>query len=112
MNLSVSLQRIDIKESFAQGKTVFETAQRYILEHFGQNGLYAAYLLGAAFGALIIYMILKLSLQLVVFVVIPAALSAFILTYFLPYDFYHMLPATAALFTLGLVLRHVAFSKA
>ena len=80
--------------------------------HFGQTGLYAAYLVGAAFAALMIYMIMKLTLQLAVFVIIPAAISAFILTYFLPYDFQHLLPATAALFTLGLVLRHTAFSKA
>jgi hypothetical protein len=108
----IGVQNMNLKETVAQGKGILAPLQQFILEHFGQNGLYAAYLLTAALAALFAYKILKLSFEIVLFVLVPSAISAFLLTYVLPYDFSHLLPATAALFTLGLVLRHVAFAKA
>lgn len=112
MSLMTGVQNINLRDTAASGKGIFDSVQQFIINHFGQNGLYAAYLLGAAVGALLVYKILKLSFEVILFVVLPSAISAFVLTYVLPYDFSHLLPATAALFTLGLVLRHVVFAKA
>jgi hypothetical protein len=89
----------------------FDPARQFILDHFGQNGLYVAYLLVGVIVLAIIYKLMKLSFELVFFVALPSALSAFVLTYVLPYSFFYLLPATTALFTLGLVIRMVGFSR-
>ena len=68
-------------------------------------------LLVAAIVVLIFYKLIKLSFEIIFFVVLPSVLSAFILTFVLPYNFFYLLPATAAVFTLGLVLRTVGLSK-
>ena len=90
---------------------VIDPIRQFIVAHFGQNGLYAAYLLVAAGAALVVYKLIKLSFELLLFVVLPAAIVAFGLTFVLPFSFFHLMPATTALFTLGLVLRNVALSK-
>ncbi len=108
----IGISKISISQTVSGSQGLFETVQRFIIDHFGQSGLYAAYLLAAAMAALLAYKILKLSFEIILFVVLPSAITAFILSRFLPYDFYHMLPVTASLFTLGLLLRHVVFARA
>jgi|GEM_PF-995235 len=111
MSLISSLQSEGVTQAVSEGRALLDPLRQYILDNFGQNGLYAAYFLGVAIALILIYKLVKLSFDLLFFVVIPSAVSAYILSMFLPYNFFYLLPATTALFTLGLVLRAVSFSK-
>ena len=111
MSLLAQIQTGEIAQTVAVQAQHLDPIRQYILDHFGQTGLYAAYMLAAAIVLLLVYKLVKFSFQLVFFVALPSLLSAFVLTFFLPYSFVYLLPATVAVFTLGLVLRSVAFSK-
>ena len=111
MSLLAQIQTAEISRTINENQGLFEQARQFIVDNFGQNGLYAAYLLLAAIAVLVIYKLIKLGFEIVFFIVLPALISAFVLTFVLPYSFYYLLPATALLFTLGLILRTVAFSK-
>jgi len=111
MNPLAQLHTGDLTRVVTDNQQVLDPIRQIIFDNFGQNGLYAAYLLVAAIVALLLYKLVKLSFELIFFVALPSVIAAFVLTFFLPYSFVYMLPATAAVFTLGLVLRTVAFSK-
>jgi hypothetical protein len=111
MSFLTNIQSGEIARTVAEQQQVLDPIRQYILDHFGQTGLYAAYLLVAAAILLLAYKLVKFSFELVFFVALPSVLVAFVLTFFLPYSFVYMLPATVAIFTLGLVLRSVALSK-
>ena len=111
MSILASMQTGNISRAVAEQTQALDPIRQFILDHFGQNGLYVAYLLAAALAALVIYKVIKLSFELLLLVILPSVIAAFVLTYVLPYSFYYLLPATAAVFTLGLVVRHVAFAK-
>jgi hypothetical protein len=111
MSLLADLQTGEIAQAVTAQQHNLDPIRQLIFDHFGQTGLYAAYLLAAAIVLLLAYKLVKFSFQLVFFVALPSVLAAFIGTFFLPYNFVYMLPITVAIFTLGLVLRTVAFSK-
>lgn len=111
MSLLANLDVGSLAQAVASQQRYIDPARQFILDHFGQNGLYAAYFLVGVIVLLAVYKLIKLSLELVFFVAIPSALTAFVLSYVLPYSFFYLLPATTALFTLGLVIRMVAFSR-
>lgn len=101
----------DISRTISENQGLIDQARRLIVDHFGQNGLYAAYLLGAAIVVLIFYKLIKLSFEIIFFVALPSVISAFVLTFVLPYTFFYLLPATAGLFTMGLVLRTIGLAR-
>ena len=111
MSLLANLKTGEIAQAVAVHQQTLDPIRQYIFDHFGQTGLYAAYLLIAAIVLLLAYKLVKFSFQLIFFVVLPSVLAAFIATFFMPYNFVYMLPVTVSIFTLGLVLRSVAFSK-
>jgi hypothetical protein len=111
MDLMASFQTVEIARTVAEHQQALDPIRQYIFDNFGQTGLYAAYLLLGAAVLLLAYKLIKFSFELIFFVALPSVLAAFVLTFFLPYSFVYILPATVALFTLGLVLRSVAFSK-
>ncbi|MCP4565961.1 MAG: hypothetical protein GY841_00100 [FCB group bacterium] len=111
MSFLPNVQAGEITRALAENQQVLDPIRQLIFDNFGQNGLYAAYLLVAAIGALIVFKLIKTCFEIIFFVALPSVLSAFVLTFFLPYSFFYLLPATTALFTLGLVLRTVTFSK-
>ena len=111
MSLLAKIQSGEITQAIADKQQALDPIRQYILDTFGQTGHYAAYILVGAAVLLLAYKLVKFSFELVLFVALPSVLAAFVLTFFLPYSFVYMLPATVALFTLGLVLRTVAFSK-
>lgn len=111
MSLLSNIQSGDIAKAVTEHQQALDPIRQLIVEHFGQTGLYAAYLLAAAIVLLLIYKLVKFSFELVFFVALPSVLAAFLLTFFLPYSFFYLLPATVAVFTLGLVMKNVAFSK-
>lgn len=111
MNFLTSIQTGEIAKAVSKHGQALDPIRQFIVDHFGQTGLYAAYLLAAAAVLLIVYKLVKLSFELVFFIALPSVLSAFVLTFFLPYSFFYLLPATVAVFTMGLVMKNVAFSK-
>lgn len=111
MSLLAQIQTGDIAQTVAAQAQHLDPLRQFIFDHFGQTGLYAAYMLAAAIVLLLVYKLIKFSFQIMFFVALPSLLSAFVLTFFLPYSFVYLLPATVAVFTLGMVLRSVAFSK-
>lgn len=112
MNLLANIQNGEIARAMAEHQQALDPIRQLILDNFGQAGLYAAYLLTAAIALLLVYKLVKFSFQLIFLVALPSVLAAFIATFLLPYSFAHMLPATVALFTMGLVLRSAAFARA
>lgn len=111
MNVLSNIQSGDIAKAVTEHQQALDPLRQLIVEHFGQTGLYAAYLLAAAIVLLLIYKLIKFSFELIFFMVLPSVLAAFVLTFVLPYGFSYLLPATVAVFTLGLVMKNVAFSK-
>ena len=111
MSFLASIQSEIIGQKVAENRDLLDPLRQLILDNFGQNGLYVAYLLVAVIAGLIVYKLIKLSFDLIFFVALPSVVSAFILAIFLPYSFFYLLPITAALFTLGLVMKNVGFSK-
>ncbi len=111
MGLLANIQIGDIGRTLADNQAFLDPVRQFIVAHFGQNGLYAAYLLTAAIVVMLLYKLVKLSFEIIFFVILPAAISAFVLTFVMPYSFVYLLPATAALFTMGLVLRTVGLAK-
>ena len=111
MSLLTGIQSSDIAKAVADHQQALDPIRGFIVDHFGQTGLYAAYILAAAIVLLLVYKLVKLSFDLIFFVALPSVLAAFVLTFFLPYSFFYLLPATVAVFTLGLVMKSVAFSK-
>lgn len=111
MNFLTSIQTGEIARTVTEHGQALDPIRQFIVDHFGQTGLYAAYLLAAAIILLLIYKLVKLSFELIFFIVLPSLLAAYILSFFLPYSFFYLLPVTVAVFTLGLVMKNVAFSK-
>jgi hypothetical protein len=111
MSFLTNIQTGDIAKAVSDHGQALDPIRQFIVNHFGQAGLYAAYMVAAAIVLLLIYKLVKLSFELIFFVVLPSVLAAFVLTFFLPFSFFYLLPATVAVFTLGLVMKSVAFSK-
>ena len=111
MSLLSSVQSGAVEKVIADQQQYLDPVRQFILDHFGQNGLYAAYALSAILAGLLLYKLVKFSFELIFLVAVPSTLAAFILSYFLPYNFLYLLPITTALLTLGLVIRVVGLSK-
>ncbi len=111
MAILANIPGSEMVQSLATNQDLLIPIKQIILDNFGQNGLYAAYLLAIALVILILHKLVKLGFQLIFMVVLPAVISAFVLDIFMPYDFFYLLPVTTALFTLGLVLRNVGPAK-
>ncbi len=111
MSFLTNIQTGDIARAVSEHGQALDPIRQFIFDHFGQTGLYAAYMLAAAIILLVIYKLVKLSFELLFFIALPSVLAAFVLTFFLPFSFFYLLPATVAVFTLGLVMKNVAFSK-
>ena len=81
------------------------TAQQFILDTFGQNGLYAAYIVSAA---LILYVgakIATMTYSALKYLVIPSLVLAFAGSFFVPYSFVSLLPVTVSACSLFLLFK-------
>ncbi len=91
---------------FAQQNVgALETAREYILQRFGQNGLYAAYVALGVLGAVILYRLIKISLLAIKYLVVPAVVLALLASFILPYSFATVLPITVTLCSLVLLVK-------
>ncbi len=111
MSFLGNLTSDNLQQAVAQNQQYLDPIRQYILDHFGQNGLTVAYILVGAIALLVVWKLIKLSFELIFFVAIPSVLAAVILSSLLPYSFFYLLPATTALFTLGLIFRTVAAAR-
>jgi len=80
-------------------------AKEYILDHFGQTGLYAAYITLAVLLIFVITRIAKLTYSAVKYLVIPSVALAFIASIFLPYSFAVTLPVSVTVCSLVLLFK-------
>lgn len=77
----------------------------FIVENFGQNGLYAAYIVVAIMVLFIVSRVAKLTFSTLKFLVIPALALAFLATLFLPLSFAAALPASVTVCSLFLLFK-------
>ncbi len=77
----------------------------FILDHFGQNGLIAAYIVAGVLAFVIIYRLIKITIAAIKYLVIPAVVLAFLATIFLPYSFTTCLPVTVTACSLILLIK-------
>ncbi|MBU0984339.1 MAG: hypothetical protein KKA42_10750 [candidate division Zixibacteria bacterium] len=80
-------------------------AKGYIIEHFGQNGLIAAYIALAAIALFVLSRLAKLTLSTVKYLVIPAIALAFLASVILPYSLAVTLPVSVTLCSLVLLFK-------
>lgn len=80
-------------------------AEQFVLQHFGQTGVYAAYIALGAIGLYIISRLIKMSFAVLKFVVAPSVALAFVGSLFLPFSFFYLLPVTVSLSSVFLLFR-------
>jgi hypothetical protein len=83
----------------------FEGLKAYIIENFGESGLYASYIAVAAISVFVLSKLFKISFSILKLVVVPSVALAFLAAFFLPQNFFHFLPVTVSLFSVLLLFR-------
>ena len=84
---------------------VIGSIKGYIVEHFGTNGLYAAYLVLAIFVIIIVSRLARITFSTLKYLVVPSVALAFLASFFLPYSFAAMLPVTVTFCSLFLLFK-------
>ncbi len=85
--------------------TVFDSVRQLILDNFGQNGLYAAYIAAAALIVFVVSRLAKLAVSTLKFLVIPSVALAFGVSLFAPYSFAALLPVSVTLCSMVLLFK-------
>lgn len=83
----------------------FDSLREGIVERFGENGLYAAYISCGAIALFALMKILKMTFAILRLVVLPSVVLAFVGSFFLPMSFFYLLPVTVSLSSVWLVVR-------
>ncbi len=110
------MQTIDLlnqAKSFADSATlkadeyssVITSTQGFIMEHFGQNGLYAAYIVVGALGLFLLSLVARMAFSTLKYLVIPSVVLAFAGSFFAPYSFAALLPVTASVCAVFLIVK-------
>ncbi len=84
---------------------VIGTAKGYIIEHFGETGLIAAYIALAAIALFVISRLAKLTFSTLKYLVVPAIALAFLASFVLPYSLAITLPVSVTLCSLVLLFK-------
>lgn len=85
--------------------SVIQGATEFILNQFGESGVYAAYIALAAITILALGKLLKFSFSILKFVALPSVALAFVASIFLPQNFMYFLPVTVSLSSVFLLFR-------
>jgi hypothetical protein len=85
--------------------SIIVAGKNYIMEKFGTPGLVAAVILTLSIIVLLASKLLKIAFDVLRYVVIPSVVVTFIATYFMPFSFIYILPATVALFSIVLIIK-------
>ena len=86
-------------------KAVIESLQNLILHQFGQNGLYATYILLAALILFVTAKLLKLVYSTAKYLVVPSLALALAGSMFFPYSFTSLLPVTVSVCSVVLLFK-------
>jgi len=84
---------------------VLGSARELILEHFGENGLIAAYIAIAVLALFLISKLVKLSVSALKYLVIPALALAALASFVTPFSFFVALPVTVTACSLVLLFK-------
>lgn len=84
---------------------VIGSIKGFIIEHFGQNGLYASYIALAVIILFLVSRIAKLTFSTVKYLIIPSLALAFLATFFLPLTFAAALPVSVTVCSLFLLFK-------
>ncbi len=84
---------------------IIGAAKNFVQGHFGIPGLIAAGILLLSVAAILVMKIIKISFDILRYVVIPSVAITFIATYFLPLSFAYILPVTVAFFSIVLLVK-------
>ncbi len=82
-----------------------EPAREFIIANFGQNGLYATYIVLAVAVLAVASRLVKFSFATLKYLVIPAIALAFLGSLFVPMTFFALLPVTATACSLVLLVK-------
>lgn len=85
--------------------TVVAAAQQYIVDHFGQTGLIAAYITLGVLVLFVVSRLVKLTYSAVKYLVIPAVALAFLASVCTPFSFTAALPVTVTVCSLVLLFK-------
>lgn len=110
MNSTELISQVKQLSESAAGKAdqysgVFESARSFIVDNFGETGLVAAYIAIAAFALFIVSRLAKITFSTIKYLVLPAVALAFLISFFVPYSFYALLPVTVTFSSLFLLFR-------
>ena len=81
------------------------SAERYIVDNFGQTGLVATYIALSVLVLFVVSRLAKLTFSAVKYLVIPAVVLAFLASLFLPYSFAAALPVSVTVCSLFLLFK-------
>ena len=84
---------------------VFGSVKAVIIEHFGPNGLIAAYIVAAALILVLVSRLAKIGFATARYLVLPAVALAFLGSFVLPYSFFMLLPVTVTACSLVLLFK-------
>ena len=94
-----------VQEAARGALGILEALKATIVEHFGQTGLYASYVVVGVLMVLLIMRLAKLTFSAVKYLVIPAVALAFIGSLVTNYPFVGLLPLTAMFCSLLLLFK-------
>lgn len=84
MNLTATLKNANLDRAVTESQGILDGAREFIVSHFGQNGVYAAYALAIIVTGAVAYKLLKISIEVVFLVLLPAGIIAFVLNQVFP----------------------------
>ncbi len=84
---------------------VLGSIREVIIQHFGQNGLYAAYILAAVLVLVLVSRLTRISFNVFKFVVVPALALAFVVSLVTSMQFVALLPVTVTVCSLILLFK-------
>ncbi|PKK82413.1 MAG: hypothetical protein CVT49_13830 [candidate division Zixibacteria bacterium HGW-Zixibacteria-1] len=95
----------NVMAQFSDPSGLFITTRTFIQDRFGTPGLIAAAILLVSIAGMILSKAVKMSFDILRYVVIPAVAVTFIGTYFLPLSFVYIFPVTVAFFSIVLIVK-------
>lgn len=106
-NLSNLVQELAEKASdlLDEYLSVIGSVKSLIVEHFGHNGLIAAYIVLGVLTIVVVSRLVKITFATVKLLVIPSIVLAFVGSFFLPYSFFMLLPVTVTACSLLLLFK-------
>ena len=94
-----------VSEQMDQYSGVFGSVKAVIIEHFGPNGLIAAYIVAAVLILVVVSRLAKIGFAAARYLVLPAVALAFLGSFVLPYSFFMLLPVTVTACSLVLLFK-------